>query len=169
MYKELTRPYVAVGAERKGPDQMAPEDERLLCFGVDGIIYRWYAKEGGTRESVKIAVRDGGLSADVTWATFCIDRIIRPHNVWDPLVDDITRFTRRILVAKGKPCFPKRKPRPRPRPPAPVKDPDEDLGMPRQTLAEYYRGLCWKWEKLWMIESKGDIEDGFNVPSIFCW
>lgn len=118
---------------------MAPEDERLLCFGVDGIIYRWYAKEGGTLESVGIAVRDGGLSADVTWATFCIDRIIRPHGVWDPLVDDITRFTIRILVAKGKPCFPKRKRRPRP--PPPVKDLDEDLGMPRQTLAEYYHGL----------------------------
>lgn len=26
--------------------------------------------------------------------------------------------------------------------------------------------LCWKWEKLCMIESKGDIEDGFHVPSI---
>lgn len=84
-------------------------------------------------------VRDGGLFADVTWATYCIDRIIRPHGVWDPLVDDITRFTRNIPVAKGKPCFPKKQPRPRP--PPPVKDPNEDLGFPKQTLAEYYHGL----------------------------
>lgn len=139
MYKELTRPYVPVGVQRHGPDQMAPEDECLLCFGVDGIIYRWYTKEGGTRESIGIVVRDGGLFADVTWATYCIDRIIRPHGVWDPLVDDITRFTRKILVAKGKPCFPKKQPRPRP--PAPVNDPNEDLGFPKQTLAEYYHGL----------------------------
>lgn len=139
MYKELKRPYVPAGVQRHGPDQMAPEDEGLLCFGVDGIIYRWYTNKGGTRESIGIAVRDGGLSPDVTWATFCIDRIIRPHGVWDPLVDDITRFRTRIRVAKGKPCFPKKQPKPRP--PPPVKDPDEGKGFPKQTLAQYYHGL----------------------------
>lgn len=55
------------------------------------------------------------------------------------LVDDISRFVNRIPVAKGRPCFPKRNREPGP--PPPVKDPDEDLGMPRQTLAQYYHGL----------------------------
>ncbi|KAK0747069.1 hypothetical protein B0T18DRAFT_429914 [Schizothecium vesticola] len=65
MYKELKKPYINSDAQRRGLEQMAPENKRLLCFGIDGIIYKWYPQEGGSRKEVAIAVRNGGLSEDV--------------------------------------------------------------------------------------------------------
>lgn len=49
-YKQIERPYVNPERQRRTLDQLDPEDD-TLCFGLDGIVYKWFPQGGGGRES----------------------------------------------------------------------------------------------------------------------